>query len=329
MKKQNAIEKKSDFSSAGPSSLILFLETSWPGEMAHDVRAAFSRLKVLASTCKGESHKKVTTKKPERIELLDLIKEMLAKHDKIFLSKQIRYHVSTSPDLPAALVNRECITNCLSELLGHISLNSPRGGRVSIISSKIGLRSGVGVQMEFHANDNLLTKENFKEMLSNIYHLNDKLPELAALAKCRKYLIQQGGQLIIERLPTNRISYRLLMPADEGKKQTAKECVDSYRFDITIANFNMVRKHYGINKSKSLIVQIENFVKTLVRHPIDLVISDDQSGIVSAIYESQLGHANTVSNRISSRLPKEEFRVGKRPVKLSFGYKLTHLPAKH
>ena len=80
-----------------------------------------------------------------------------------------------------------------------------------------------------------------------------------------------------------------------------------------------------MERATKLIILIENFVKSLVRYPIDMVVSFPEQGMISAIYESQEGVASSVATRISGRLKKEGFRLGKKSVTPHFRYQLTFL----
>jgi len=123
----------------------------------------------------------------------------------------------------------------------------------------------------------------------------------------------------------HRPIYNIVLPASEAAASRPAEESQTFKYNISIANYANVRKRFGIKKSASLLVQIEHYVKSLVRYPIDMVMSVSDKGIITTIYETQKGAAESVASRISQRLGKEDFRIGKRPVELAFKYELSKL----
>lgn len=314
-----------EFSSSDPSSILTFLETSWPIEMTDEIKAAFNAMKYRIN---GKIEKGASNNIPvgKKVDILKLIKDILPKHDMLFLSRSIRYHVAANTELPLIDVDQETLKLAISELLSHIARRSPYGGRVSLIASEIALRGSIGIELQFHSDDELINDESFCAFVSELYGNNETSSEIASLISARQLILKLGGQLWVDKLETGRIAYRIILHSERGVASITDEPKGmAYRFDVTIVNFNMVRKYYGIKKSQSLVKQIEKFLKTLVRDPIDTVVSVEEKGMLSVIYEASSGLASSVSSRISKRLSTEQFRVGRKPVELKYHYVLTPL----
>lgn len=321
--------KKLDFASLGHIATLEYIANSWPGEMPRDIDAAFHSIRgVLLDLSSDRFLDQEPHKTRENfVDILPTIKIMLNDFDKNLLCRQIRYHFAAPADLPPIHINKRMLEKSISMLLRHLAMNSMRGGRISISASEIAFRSGKAVLLDFQADDELFKAAAGSSLISRLYEQEDVPPELEEINRARGILLKEGGQMWIEKLPSNRISYRMILPVD--KKFAIQEKAEGvFRFDISLCDFNMKRKYFGINKSKSLVHQVENFIKRLVRYPMDMVISQDDAGVVSTIYEAPRGYASSVSNRISRSLAKEVFRVGRKPVDLKFRYKLTSLNEK-
>ncbi|MFH1653417.1 MAG: hypothetical protein ABIE74_05115 [Pseudomonadota bacterium] len=324
--KRGAKVKKPEFSSQNHLATLEYIESSWPGEMPHEINSAFHSIRnTLMELSAGQTpNKEKSSTKGDFVDVLSTIKKMLTKYDMSFLSRQIRYHFAASSSLLPAFIDEDRLEKAISNLLKYLATNSTMGGRISIVASEVAFRTGKAVQLDFHADDELLKSETGASLISRLYEHEGVPAELELIDTVRNILLKEGGQMWIEKLRSGRISYRIILPTDKKlAKHDAPE--SSFRFDISICDFNLKRKYMGIGKSKALVHQIENFIKSLVRYPMDIVISQDEEGLISTIYEAQKGHASSVSNRISRSLSKEVFRVGKKPVELKFKYKLTPL----
>jgi hypothetical protein len=143
---------------------------------------------------------------------------------------------------------------------------------------------------------------------------------------CREALVKEGGQLFVEVPEPTQTVFRILMPTIEATNAAIGDH-KIFKYDIAIKNIANVRKRFGIKKSESLVSQIEGFVRSLVRHPIDIVTAAHDKGTITAIYEIEKGAAQSVASRISARLGSEKFQIGKKAVDLNFSYNLSALPS--
>lgn len=262
----------------------------------------------------------------EYFDPLDSIRRVLTDLDMFFLSRQLTYHVAASADLPRVWADPEQVRMAFSTLLEHMARRASRGGRIDIEIKQFLLRSGKGIEINFAGNDRHLKKTDPEQFFADLF--SGKVDEISgvALADCRHMVMRQHGQLWADLQRPERPAYHLALPAIEMAAWTPKSAAQTFKYDISISNYPSVRKRFGIKKSASLVTQIEHYVRSLVRYPIDMVMSISEKGTITAIYETHEGAERSVASRISERLGKEEFRIGKRPVELNFKYSLTPLP---
>jgi len=316
-----------------------FLEKTWPSEISDDVKNAFATLRFsLSSDPKTASLPKTsatneTPAKPlqfvkfeiSKFDALDLIRRVLMAHDMLFLSRQITYHISASANLPAIWGDRDRIGQSFSKITEHLLKRADRGSKIDITISTFSLRGEQGAKISFESNDHNGGTHIDQKYLDGL--LEGRCDDITgiSLGECRQTILGQKGQLWIDMPKPHRPIYNIVLPASEAAASRPAEESQTFKYNISIANYANVRKRFGIKKSASLLVQIEHYVKSLVRYPIDMVMSVSDKGIITTIYETQKGAAESVASRISQRLGKEDFRIGKRPVELAFKYELSKL----
>ncbi len=255
---------------------------------------------------------------------LELIRRVLMTHDMLFLSRQVTYHVAGSSDLPPVYADVDQIRLAISQLIEHLVRRAARSSRIDIDIRDFNLRSGPGINISFTNFDHHLKHVDRALFLADLFQ--DRTDEISglALSECRRLISHQGGQLWADLPKAHEPVYHLLLPASETARQPHADR-RTFKYDITITNYANIRKRFGIKKSKGLVGQIEHYVRSLVRHPIDMVMAITDKGIISTIYETQTGVAESVASRISQRLGREAFHIGKRTVDLLFRYDLNPL----
>jgi len=167
--------------------------------------------------------------------------------------------------------------------------------------------------------------EGQEALLAEVFEGRPDKVSGVSLQDCRQTVIRQMGQLWIDFAKPHRPLYRLALPSSERASPEEKSAYQTFKYDISISNYSDVRKRFGMRKSRSLLAQIEHSVRALVRYPIDMVMSLGERGMVTAIYETQRGAAQSVASRISQRLGSEHFKIGKKPVSIAFSYRLSPL----
>lgn len=320
-----------------------FLEKAWPASVSSDVDVAFETLREALN---GKGEKGVITKgaalttkgkgdtydswPPEKVGVtnfdpLDLIKRLMMAQDMLFLSRQITYHISASSELPGIWGDRDRISQSFSRLIEHLVRRADRGSRIDIKIASFSLRNGPGVKISFESHDRLLDDVDSQSFLDSLLHGTKDEESGVSLYNCRQTILHQRGQMWADLPKPHHPLYNILLPAsEEAAKQPYSE-QQTFKYDIAITNYANVRKRFGIKKSASLVTQIEHYIRSLVRYPIDMVMSLGDKGVITTIYETQKGSANSVASRISQRLGREEFRIGKRTVDLIFRYNLSQL----
>ncbi|HPW45923.1 MAG TPA: hypothetical protein PKU96_06105 [bacterium] len=267
----------------------------------------------------------MTSGKISNFDPLDMLRRILMAEDMLFLSRQITYHISTEADLPGIWGDRDKIGQAFVKLIDYLARRADRGTKIKISISQFALRSGPGIKISFESHDRNLDNINSQEFLDRLVHGTNENGQVPVLYNARQIVVSQRGQMWADLPVPNHPVYHILLPAsEEAAKQPSNEQM-TFKYDISITNYANVRKRFGITKSASLVEQIGNYVRSLVRYPIDMVMSISDKGMITAIYETQKGSANSVASRISQRLAQEQFMIGKRPVDLMFRYNLALL----
>ncbi len=261
----------------------------------------------------------------ESIDPLDLIRRVLRSQDMLFLSRQITYHISSAEDLPTTWADKDQVRLVLSKLIEHVVKRSPRRSSISIGLRQFVLRSGRGVEFKITATDRFLDKMDASEFMANLFSFEIDTDSGISLTECREAILRQNGRFWVDLPKADQPVYHIILPSSEQAADVARVEHYTFKYDILISNFAAVRKRFGIRKSQCLVEQIEHYVRSLVRYPMDMVMSVSEEGIITTIYETEGVVAESVASRISQRLGKEVFRIGKKPVELSFQYHLSAL----
>lgn len=256
---------------------------------------------------------------------LEMVRRTLAGQDMLFLSRQVAYHLSAASELPKIWTDPDHAMFVLGKLLEHIVKRAPRRSNISMELSTHSLRSGTGVEVRVHSTDNHLEKVEASAFMSTLYSPKPDEVSGIILAELREAALRMHGRMWADLpRPANPV-YHLLLPTTQGAAEQPRTEHQTFKYDIQITNYASVRKRFGIKKSLALVEQVERFVKSLVRYPMDMVMSAGEKGMITTIYETQGGGAESVASRISKRLGSERFHIGRRPVELTFQYRLQAL----
>lgn len=307
-----------------------FIEKAWPGIPPPNVREAFVELraalaKIAPPIAPAAAWPPAEGGRARHFDVLDLVRRILAAHDLLFLSRQVTYHVATSADLPMAWADVGQMQFVFSQIIEHLVRRAARASRISIGLAPFALRSGPGLEVAFSSTDRHVGDVDRNAFLAELFQ--ERVDEVSgvSLSDCRQVVARQHGQLWVDFPKPNRPVYHLALPLSQEAQAQAVPAQQTFKYDISISNYADVRKRFGIRKSHSLVTQIEHYVRSLVRYPIDVVMALGDKGIITTIYETQRGTAQSVASRISQRLGAETFRIGKRPVEIAFSYHLSPL----
>ncbi|MFH0799813.1 MAG: hypothetical protein V2A66_06485 [Pseudomonadota bacterium] len=317
------------------------IEKSWPEKPGPGVREAISKIRralerPLPTEAAGASiadlHKPLSAARPSAeksgpgyLDALDLARHVLMAHDLLFLSRQVTYQISASVELPRIWADADQVSFVLSQLTEHAARRSARGSRISISFKKYSLRDGPGIEIGFSITDKHLGDIERQGFLAELFEDRPDRISGVSLSESRQIAVRQLGLLWVDFIKPQRPVYHLALPSSERAALAERASQQTFKYDISINNFADMRKRFGIRKSHSLLTQIEHYVRSLVRYPIDMVMSLSDRGIITTIYETQRGTAQSVASRISERLGSERFRIGRRPVDVAFSYRLSPL----
>jgi hypothetical protein len=265
------------------------------------------------------------TERRVRVDTLDLVRKVLTSSDMLFLSRQVAYHMSTSGDLPKAWADPERMRYILSRLLEHIVKRAPRRSSVMMELDTHSLRSGPGVELRMMSTDHHLEDVETSAFMARLYSAEPDGVSGISLAELREMILKSHGRMWVDLPKPTSPVYHVVIPTNDKAADVPRAEHQTFKYDIQITNYSSVRKRFGIRKSLSIVDQVERFVRSLVRYPMDMVMSAGEKGIVTTIYETQMGGAESISGRISQRLGREAFHIGRRPVELNFRYKLSAL----
>ena len=309
-----------------------FLEQRWPGaatpEVAGafaDLRAAIDRLQATEASAHHDNWPPGEESGPRHFDALDLVRRVLMAHDLLFLSRQVTYHIAASSELPQAWADADQVQYAFSQIVEHLVRRAARSSRISISLAPFSLRSGPGIEISFAGVDRHLEETDRNAFLTELFQGQADAVSGVALTDCRQVVVRQRGQLWVDFPKPNRPIYHLVLPISQESAAAVPSAQQTFKYDIAISNYADVRKRFGLRRSQSLIAQIEHYVRALVRYPIDVVMALSDKGVITTIYETQRGTAQSVASRISQRLGGETFRIGKTPVEIAFSYHLSPL----
>ena len=310
-----------------PNDIVSFLKTHWPGRRSKKIEEAFSHLK--SAIKKGPEPTKISAQRSRDVvtgktfNILDAVRNTCASHDFFFLSRQLTYHIAATSDLPHVVGNEAQYEAILSELVGYIAKHSPYASKIDIEIKETTLRRGHGLEITFKGRNEALkdiSRDNFsKKLFSGVS------PEVLQLQACKEAIIKEGGRFTVDLPEPKHTLFRVTLPTVTVVSQPSSNQA-IFKYDISISNIANVRKRFGIRKSASLVAQVEEFVRSLLRHPIDIVTAVHDKGIITVIYEIQKEAPQSVAGRISARLGSEKFYIGKKEVDLEFRYNLSAIP---
>jgi len=232
--------------------------------------------------------------------------------------------VSAASDMSSVFADPEKIQSVVTELLRRIVKRMPHGSMVNISLNEVSMRNGRGIEISLSGVDESESGKNLTTFLQELFGEGIG-GSSSSLFACRESIISQGGQLSVDLPKPQQPVFKVVLPT-VGTSSLAISEQRTFKYDISITNIANLRKRFGIKKSCVFVSQIENYVRALVRHPIDIVMSVPARGVITAIYDTSEGTANSVASRISKRLGTEEFRIGKKIVDVKFKYHLTSLP---
>ncbi|MBI2092493.1 MAG: HAMP domain-containing histidine kinase [Deltaproteobacteria bacterium] len=259
-------------------------------------------------------------------DILHQIQQVCATHDQLFLQRQLRYRVTASNDLPKVFSNPDQIFIVLSHLVSNAIKFSPRGSEIEIKAKEMSLRQGAGVEVSVVNESPDFTEKDRYQIFERFYKSKegDKTAGLG-LAVCREIVQKAGGQLWVDIPTKGRVAFAFVLPCAEIVAPSKVKGHQTYKYDITVANYKDLKEDIGSEKCALLLHRIEEAVRKLVRYPIDVVATFETHGVISTIYETNEGGASSVATRISQKLGEESFKMGKNTLPVTFKYHLSVL----
>lgn len=254
--------------------------------------------------------------------ILRMLRDFLARYDHHFLKRQQTYHVAGSADIPYIRADAVQVRLVLERLVGFSASRAPVGGRIEIAVTETTFEKRKGVEVTISAKDSTLRGMDRVEFLRSLYTKGSADDPAGVMTFSRQLIAAQRGQLWCEVGKRHTVHYHLFLPVAE-ETRAAASTGQTFRFDIILSNYKLIRKSFGIKKAEGLLRHIESSVRSLIRDPLDVVIASLEEGMITVIYEAGPGAAESVSGRISRRLREENFRIGRRDVTLEFRYTLT------
>lgn len=260
-------------------------------------------------------------------DVLQQVQQVASTHDQLFLQRQLRYRVTASADLPKIFASPDHVFVVLSHLVSNAIKFAPRGSEIEIRVKEINLRQGAGIEVSVVNPSPNFTEKDRYQIFEKFYTAQngDAAANGLGLAVCREIVQKFGGQLWVDIPSKGMVAFTFVLPCAGVAPQPKSKSHQTYKYDITIANFKDLKDKLGGEKSSVILHQIEESVRKLVRYPIDVVAAFENSGIISTIYETQDGNASSVATRISQKLGEEEFKIGKANVPITFKYHLSVL----
>lgn len=279
----------------------------------------------IIATIEGRSGKKSSL--PIHFDIMQQVQQVSATHDILFLQRQLRYHITASADLPKVYANPEQILVVLSNLISNAIKYTPRGSQIEIKVREVSLRQGAGVEVSIVNESEGFSERDRYRIFEKFYSTKPQEQakgEGVGLAISREIVQHSHGQLWVDIPEKGKVAFTFVIPCAEIKEAKTGNH-QTFKYDITISNYPQIQEKFGNDKSFQLLSQVEDYVRRLVRYPIDVVTAFEQSGTISTIYETQEGNASSVAARISHKLGAEAFKIGKNSINVNFQYHLSVL----
>ncbi len=265
------------------------------------------------------------SKKDNYFDVLRLVQNSCLNHDILFLRRQISYHVSSASNLPKVFADKDKILIALNNIIASCVKILPHRGQIDISLKQVEDRYGDNVEVSVVGKGRVISSQERSKIFGELFEIKEisDEAEILGLTVCKRIIQEFYGQFWIEFPKEDEIEISFRLPCDDISKLGGKISRHTFKYDISIPDFVTIKDKFGDTKSEGLLTQVEEYVRSLVRHPIDIVVAFANSGVVSAIYETPEGAAQSVAGRISQKLAEEEFRIGKKPIDISFKYKLS------
>ncbi|OGQ23194.1 MAG: hypothetical protein A3I05_02465 [Deltaproteobacteria bacterium RIFCSPLOWO2_02_FULL_44_10] len=308
------------------SEALAMLSSMWKGTKNNSIRYAFSLLK---ETLKVQVEPKEISEisdeisQPSSFHMVRLLNEVLSEHDHKFLKRQLTYQISADASLPELSIDMEMIRFILDHLLSFIAARSPHRGNIMIRANERTFKNEAGIEILLSAPDEHLHKSDGTASLRDLYIARTSNSNTSVLTLCRQFMVSQRGHLWCEITKNRRVDYHLFLPVGAFLHKGTSTAAQTFQYDIHIKNFMRLRKHFGIKKSAAFVQQVERMIQGMIRHPVDVVLSSCEEGIITVIYESGASGAESLASRISKRLSNETFRIGKKLINANVQYSLT------
>lgn len=300
------------------------LKKQWPGTLPKEVGELFEQAEDCLKDLKTTDVKPKDSKSGT-FDFVAITNAVLKEQDLLFLGRQLSYHVVTTSDLPKAHGSQEEAHAVLSQLLSKSAKHAGFGSKLAIYLKGVKLREGPAIQVSFLYEGKQSEEEKRHEVVEQIYGNGASGEFAGGLSYIRSILKRVGGQLWLEFPKENQTAFIFNWPSFDTQSGGAQTNYGTYRYDVWLSDYPKIRQRFGIVRSRKLVSQVEEFVRSLVRYPVDMVIALPAKGMITTIYESQEGAASSVATRISQRLKKESFRLGKKNVTPLFRYQLSYL----
>lgn len=316
--------------------LLEKLKKRWPKPMSKEILRLFEETKVSLHSVKKDIGPRAKSSAGKNFSFVKLVSQILKTHDILFLNRHLSYHVLAKADLPLAHGTEEEALAVFSDLLTASARYAGFGSKLEIRIQSVGLREGLVIQTRLCYEGEPLSDFDRQRLLEEIYGSPGKNGAgesevasagiaSASIADAKNILRRIGGQFWLEFPKETQVVLSFNWPTFEKPKGMAVPKYRTYKYDIWVTDYGRIRQSFGIEKAQKLMTQIEDFARSLVRHPIDIVIAFPEKGLLTTIYEAQEESASSVSTRLSQRLSKEPFRIGRKSVTPKFRYQMTFL----
>lgn len=300
------------------------LKSRWPKPLAKEAVRLFEQIGQSIVTLKKELGPSRNGTQPS-FDFVPLVQRVLKVHDILFLNRRLSYHVVSTIDLPQAFGSEEEATVVLTELVATAVRHTGFGSRLEIKIQGAQLREGGAIQTKLAFEGKVFSDLDRRRLLEEIYGHAEGGMETSPMTFAKMVLRRSGGQFWLEFPKETTMALTLNWPAYPVFPKKEGTHFGTCKYDIRLLGFGRIRQRFGIPKANRLVTQVEGLIRSLVRHPMDIVIAFPSQGMVTTIYESQEGSTASVATRISQRLKNESFRIGKRNILPKFRYQLAFL----
>lgn len=256
-------------------------------------------------------------------DVLHELQQVIQANDAAFLQHHLTHHLRAGKDLPKACAVPEQVRMIAGELLAYLLQVAAKGSTVTMELREVPLKQGAGLECTFTGACPAFSEQDRYRLFEEFSGVrNNGRPSPFVL--CRRAIEACHGQLWVEIPTKGKVALTFVIPCvrDAALRVTHARV----KCDAIVTNYTTLRETYGTVKAATLLQQMEERMRRVIRAPLDAVAAFEPRGIVSTIMDLPSDAVEIVVDRLRVALNHSPFHIGRHPIHVDIDYQLTTLP---